>query len=253
MTTVQVIYKKEDKLIAGTAAQVVKELKAKGYKVGGQGAKFAVTLGGDGTTLRAARLLAKNGTPILSVHMGGVGFLTEIELRQLSEALALIKRGKYKLDERTMIEAQTAGKTLIALNDLVISKSGIARVIRLEIAGLAEYVADGLIFSTASGSTAYNLSAGGPILAPDAQSLVISAICPHSVSIRPLVIDRPVDVTLTRGKEVYLTADGQQVIALSEGQKIRVQKSKLHARFIRLKEYPFFERVRATFGFGKRN
>lgn len=253
MTTVNVIFKKEDKLIAGTAAQVVKDLKAKGYKVGERNAKFVITLGGDGTTLRAARQLAKSGTPILSVHMGGVGFLTEIELRQLSEALAQIKRGKYQIDERTMIEAHTGGKTLIALNDLVISKSGIARVIRLEIAGIAEYVADGLIFSTASGSTAYNLSAGGPLLTPDAQSLVICAICPHTINTRPIVIDKPVSVILTRGGDVNLTADGQQVLALQEGQKIVVQRSRLKARFIRLKEYPFFLRVKQTFGFGQRN
>jgi NAD+ kinase len=253
MTTVNVIFKKEDKLIAGTATQVIKELKAKGYKIGERGAKFAITLGGDGTTLRAARLLAESGTPILSVHMGGVGFLTEIELRQLNEALALIKEGKYKIDERTMIEAQTAGKTLIALNDLVISKSGIARVIKLEVVGIAQYVADGLIFSTASGSTAYNLSAGGPLLTPDAQSMVICAICPHTINFRPLVIDKPVTVVLTRGGDVNLTADGQQVLALREGQKIVIQRAKLKARFVRLKEYPFFQLVKEKFGFGQRN
>lgn len=253
MTTVGVIYKSEDKLIAGTAKQVIKDLKAKGYKVDNLNPKFAISLGGDGTTLRAARVLAKSGTPILSVHLGGVGFLTEIELRELGEALGLIKKGKYKIDERTMIEAFVAGRTLIALNDLVISKSGIARVIKLEIEGIAEYVADGLIFSTASGSTAYNLSAGGPLLTPEARSMVISAICPHSVNTRPIVIDRPINVTLTKGKEVYLTADGQQVVPLHEGQKIRIQKSKLKTRFIRFKGYPFFQRVKETFGFGKRS
>jgi NAD+ kinase len=253
MTTVSVIYKKEDKLIAGTAAQVVRDLKAKGYKVGERGAKFAITLGGDGTTLRAARELAKAGTPILSVHMGGVGFLTEIELRELSQALGLIKAGKYHLDERTMVEAHTAGRTMIALNDLVINKRGIARVIKLEVVGIADYVADGLIFSTASGSTAYNLSAGGPLLTPNSHSLVISAICPHTINNRPIVIDHSFEVVLTRGDEVNLTADGQQVLALRAGQKVVIQRSKLKARFIRFKEYPFFQRVKEKFGFGRRN
>jgi len=253
MTTVGVIFKKEDKLVVGTAEQVIKELKGKGYKVNAGKPKFAVVLGGDGTTLRAARLMAEDGTPILSVHMGGLGFLTEIELRELSDALELIKKGKFKLDERTMIEAFVGGKTITALNDLVITKRGIARVIKLEISGIADYVADGLIFSTASGSTAYNLSAGGPILTPDSRSIVISAICPHSINIRPIVIDRPVTVVLTRGKEVDLTADGQLMIPLHEGQKIRIQKSKLKTRFIRLKEYPFFQRVKESFGFGKRS
>ena len=124
MTTVGVIFKKEDKLIAGTAQQVIKDLKAKGYKVNDEKAKFVITLGGDGTALRAARQLARKGTPILGVHMGGVGFLTEIELRELNEALNRIKKGKFKIDERTMIEAFVGGKTLIALNDIVISKCG---------------------------------------------------------------------------------------------------------------------------------
>jgi len=253
MTTVGVIYKKEDKLIAGTAEQVIKELKGKGYKVNKVKPKFAIVLGGDGTTLRAARMLADEETPILSVHMGGLGFLSEIELRELNEALTLIKKGKFKIDERAMIEAFVGGRTVTALNDLVISKSGIARVIRLEVAGIAEYVADGIIFSTASGSTAYNLSAGGPLLTPDAQSMVISAICPHSINTRPIVIDKPVNIVLTRGKEVNLTADGQQVVPLHEGQKIRIQRSALKTRFIRLKEYPFFQRVKEAFGFGKRS
>lgn len=252
MVTVGVIFKKEDRLIAGTAEQVIKDLKVKGYKVSEKNPKFVISLGGDGTTLRAARMMAKSGTPILSVHMGGVGFLAEIELRELSEALDLIKKNKFKIDERAMIEAFVGGRTITALNDLVISKSGIARVIKLEVTGIADYVADGLIFSTASGSTAYNLSAGGPLLTPDAQSMVISSICPHSVNTRPIVIDKPVNVVLVRGREVYLTADGQQVIPLHEGQKIRVQRSKLSTGFIRFKEYPFFERVRETFGFGKR-
>ena len=253
MTNVGVICKKEDKLIAGTAEQVIKDLRKKGYKVTGKNPKFVITLGGDGTTLRAARLLAKAGTPILSIHMGGVGFLTEIELRELNEALAQIKKGRYKLDERWMIEAFTAGQKIFALNDLVISKRGIARVIKLEIEGIANYTADGLIFSTASGSTAYNLSAGGPLLVPHAKSMIISAISPHSINTRPIVIDTPVNVVLARGKEVNLTADGQQVIQLHEGQKILIQMSKLKTRFIRLKNYDFFGRVKDTFGFGPKS
>ncbi|MFH1542230.1 MAG: NAD(+)/NADH kinase [bacterium] len=250
MTTVAVIYKKEDKLIAGTAAQVIKELKAAGYKVGLPGAKFAVTLGGDGTILRAARLLAKKKIPILGVHMGGLGFLNEIELHELNDALELIKKKKYQLDERAMIEAVTGGKTLLALNDLVISNSGIARVIKLEIKGVADYTSDGLIFSSATGSTAYNLSAGGPLLTPDAQSMVITAICPHTINERPIVIERPVTVVLNRGKDAILTADGQQMMKLEERQKIRVQKSKLKTQFIRVKKQDFFERLRDSFGFG---
>lgn len=250
MTTIGVIYKKEDGLIAGTAQQVMKELRKMGYRVNLQKAKFVLTFGGDGTILRAARILARSKTPILGVHLGGLGFLSEIELHELSEALEQIKKKKFRVDERTMIEAMVGGKKVFALNDIVISNSGIARVIRLEIKGLAEYVSDGIIFSTATGSTAYNLSAGGPLLTPASESMVITAICPHSISTRPLVLEKPVTAVLNRGKNAILTADGQQVIPLHEGQKIRIQRSKLKTRFIRLKGYDFFKRVKDAFGFG---
>jgi len=252
MTTIGVIYKKEDEIISGTALQVIKELKKHGYKINLAKAKFVITLGGDGTILRAARALAKSNIPILGVHLGGVGFLSEVEIHDLDEALQQIKKGKFKLDQRTMIEAVVGGKKLVALNDLVISNSGIARVIRLEIKGIAEYVSDGIIFSTASGSTAYNLSAGGPLLTPDSQSMVITAICQHSISTRPIVLEEPVTAILNRGKSAILTADGQQLIKLHEGQKIRIQKSKMKTSFIRLKEYDFFGKIKETFGFGTR-
>ncbi|MFC1568149.1 NAD(+)/NADH kinase [Candidatus Margulisiibacteriota bacterium] len=250
MTTIGVIYKKEDRLIAGTAQQVIKELKRMGYRINLTGAKFVLTLGGDGTILRSARILAKSRTPILGIHLGGVGFLSEIELHELVEALELVKKGKYKLDERAMIEANVAGRKLVALNDIVISNSGIARVIKLEVKGVAEYTSDGIIFSTATGSTAYNLSAGGPLLTPESQSMVITAICPHSISTRPLVVERAVTAALNRGKQAILTADGQQLVALHERQKVRIQMSKLKTRFIRLKGYDFFGRVGEVFGFG---
>jgi NAD+ kinase len=200
----------------------------------------------------AARILAKTKKPILGIHLGGVGFLSEIELHELMDALERIKKGKFKIDERVMIEANVAGRKLVALNDIVISNSGIARVIKLEVKGVAEYTSDGIIFSTATGSTAYNLSAGGPLLTPESESMVITAICPHSISTRPLVVEKPVTAILNRGKQAILTADGQQLVALHERQKIRIQISKLKTRFIRLKGYDFFGRVKEVFGFGPR-
>ena len=251
MTTVGVIFKKEDKLIAGTAQQVIKELKKDGYKVNLAKAKFVITLGGDGTILRATRMLAPRGIPVLGVHLGGVGFLSEIELRELKSALQKIRAGQYKLDERLMIQAKIGGQTITALNDLVITKSGIARVIKFELEGIAQYTADGLIFATPTGSTAYNLAAGGPLLAPHSKHIIVSAICPHSLSNRSLVVDGPVDFVLRRGDKVILTGDGQQMIGVKVGQKITVSKSNLKARFIRLKDYDFFKRVAKTFGFGE--
>ena len=249
MKTVGIIYKKEDRLIAATAAQVAKDLKQLGYRVDLAKADFVITLGGDGTILRAARLLAARGVPILSVHLGGVGFLSELELTELKGALARVKQGQYRLDERAMLEARLGGQKLIALNDVVIGKSGISRVIRFELEGIGSYVADGLIISTASGSTAYNLAAGGPLLTPASRSLIVSAICPHSLSNRSLVLDGPVAFKLTRGDDVILTADGQQVVPVKKGQGIAVGRSELKTRFIRLKDYDFFGRVKTTFGF----
>jgi len=249
MKTVGVIYKKEDRLISATAQQVARDLKTLGYKVDLAKADFVVTLGGDGTILRAARLLAARGIPLLSVHLGGVGFLSELELTELKSALDLVKKGKYKLDERAMLEARLGGRKLIALNDVVIGKSGISRVIRFELENIGSYVADGLIISTASGSTAYNLAAGGPLLAPDSRSLIVSAICPHSLTNRSLVLDGPVSFRLTRGDDVILTADGQQVAPVKKGEGIRVGRSEHKTRFIRLKEYDFFARAQKTFGY----
>jgi NAD+ kinase len=249
MKTVGIIFKKEDKLISGTAEQLIKDLKKKKYKVSMTRPKFVITLGGDGTILRAARMLAKKNIPILGVHMGGVGFLTEIELGEISDALYQIEKGKYHIDERSMIETSVGNKKLIALNDLVISKSGIARVTKLELEGITDFTADGLIFSTATGSTAYNLSAGGPILSTNSKSIIVTAICPHSISVRPIILDSSVTAILTRGSKVILTADGQTMVPLKVGQKIHVQKSKLKTKFIRLKKYKLFGRIKDTFGF----
>lgn len=248
-----IIYKKEDKLIAGTAKQVARDLEKEGLIINLEKADFVVTLGGDGTILRAARLLAGKKTPILGVHLGGIGFLSEIELSGLTEAVRLVRAGKFKIDERMRLEASINGKTIGALNDLVIAKSGISRVIKFELEGIAKYTADGLIFASPTGSTAYNLAAGGPLLEPKAKAIIVSAICPHSLGNRSLVIDGPITFILRRGDEVILTGDGQQMVPVKLGQKIVVRKAKSTTRFIRLKEYNFFEKVKKTFDFGEGN
>jgi len=250
MTTVGVIFKKEDRLIAATAKQVIKELKQQGYKIDLASAQFVITLGGDGTILRAARLIKNR--PLLCVHLGGIGFLSEIKLDELPKALACIRAKKYRLDERMCLEAQVGKRKIFALNDLVISKSGIARVIRFKLDGVIDYTADGLIFSTPTGSTAYNLAAGGPLLLPQAQGIVVTPICAHSLSNRSLVLEGPLSFVLEKGEKVILTADGQQIVPIGVGQKIVVRRSKIKVKFIRLKEYNFFQRIKEVFGFGER-
>lgn len=251
MKTIGIISKIEDRLIAATADKVAKELKGLGFKISLANADFVITLGGDGTILRAARLLAKRGTPILGVHLGGVGFLSEIELKDLKQAAAQIKKGDYKLDERIMLEAEAGRKKVLALNDVVIGKSGISRVIKFELEGISRYTADGMVFATATGSTAYNLAAGGPLLAPQAKSLIISAICCHSLNTRSLVLNGPVTFRLSRGSEVILTADGQQMVPIKVGEKVTIGRAAEKTRFIRLRPYDFFGRVRETFGLGE--
>ena len=253
MTTIGIIYKKEDPIISGTALQVEKELKKAGYKINLEQAKFVITFGGDGTILKAARKIADTRKPILGIHLGGVGFLTEIELEELKNAIQLIRQGKYIIDERAMLEATIGGRKMLALNDLVLAKSGISRVIKFELEEIGKYTADGLIISTASGSTAYNLAAGGPILTPPSKSLIVSAICAHSLSNRSLVLDGPLSIILQRGEGVIVTADGQVVLPIKAGQRLLVRRSNLKTRFIRLKGYNFFEKLRDTFSFGKGN
>ncbi|OGC12013.1 hypothetical protein A3K48_06010 [candidate division WOR-1 bacterium RIFOXYA12_FULL_52_29] len=251
MKTIGIISKIEDRLIAATADKVAKELKGRGFTVNLAKADFVITLGGDGTILRAARLLAAKGTPILGVHLGGVGFMSEIELKDLIAAVERIKRGDYQLDERIMIEAEVGRKKVTALNDIVIGKSGISRVIKFELEGISKYTADGMIFATATGSTAYNLAAGGPLLEPEAKSIIISPICCHSLNTRSLVLDSPAVFRLTRGGEVILTADGQQMIPVKVGVRVIIKRAAEKTRFIRLRAYDFFGRVRETFGLGE--
>ncbi|MBU1867336.1 MAG: NAD(+)/NADH kinase [Candidatus Margulisbacteria bacterium] len=251
MKTIGIISKIEDRLIAATADKVAKEIKAMGIKVDLAKADLVVTLGGDGTILRAARLLAKKGIPILSVHLGGVGFLSELELKGLKGAIEKIRAGEYQLDERAMLEAEVGRRKLLALNDVVIGKSGISRVIKFELERISRYTADGMIFATATGSTAYNLAAGGPLLAPQATSIIISPICCHSLNTRSLVLDGPAVLRLTRGDEVILTADGQQKVPVKVGDRVVIKRAAEKTRFIRLRDYDFFGRVRETFGLGE--
>ncbi|MFA6431604.1 MAG: NAD(+)/NADH kinase [Candidatus Margulisiibacteriota bacterium] len=250
MKKIGIVYKKEDALIANTAKQIMKELKNDGFTANPEKADFVITFGGDGTILRTARLLAKTGVPILGIHLGGVGFLSEIELKDLKMALDHIRVGRCQIDERTMLEVSVSGKKIIALNDIVIAKTGISRVIKFELENIAKYTADGLIFASATGSTAYNLAAGGPILAPNSDNIIISAICPHSLSNRSLVVDGPISFSLVRGDNVMLTADGQVLVPIKVKQEIIIKKAIEKTRFIRLKKLDYFGKIRSTFGFG---
>lgn len=216
------------------------------------GADLAITLGGDGTLLRAARACAPVGVPILGINFGRVGFLSEVEPEQF-DAKTLIE-GRYWIEERTMLHALCArgGRALgefEAMNDVVVGRGKLARVIRLATSIDGDYVktfvADGAIVATATGSTAYVFAAGGPILAPEVKTLVLVPIAPYLSQLRSLVLPEGSHVffRLETDHNAILTIDGQIDVELQNGDEILVQASKHIARFARLQTRTYFYRT----------
>lgn len=214
-----------------------------------------IALGGDGTFLRAARYMAPYGVPILGVNLGTLGFLTEIEVGEVEEAMLRLIAGKYRLESRMMLEAQVirAGKTIdtfVGLNDVVVNKGPLARLITLEAYLEKEYVttykADGLILASPTGSTAYSLSAGGPIVYPEVEVVILTPICPHTLEARPMVIPshKTVRVVIVNQHDSMLTIDGQHGFELHNGDQIIVRKANYYAKLIRIKEQSFFNILR---------
>ncbi|GLI19120.1 NAD kinase [Tepidanaerobacter syntrophicus] len=217
---------------------------------------IAVTLGGDGTLLNVARHVAPYKIPILGINLGHVGFLTEIELADLYTDLERFSKNSYTIDYRMMLETQVVrdGEVLekfLALNDAVVTKGPFARLIRLKTYANEEYIdtypADGLIIATPTGSTAYSLSAGGPIIHPNMNLLLLTPICPHTLRSRSIVVSEN-DVIkvklLADHPEIMLTVDGQQGYKLLPGDQIIIKKSNFLTRLIRLKERSFYDVLR---------
>jgi NAD+ kinase len=195
-----------------------------------------IVLGGDGTLLHAARLIGDNGIPILGVNLGSLGFLTEVKLEDMYAAFESLLSGQYRWEERVLLDIEvirdgTVAAKYLALNDAVINKGALARIIELEICVNSQPVlftrSDGLIVSTPTGSTAYSLAAGGPILYPTLDAFIIAPICPHTLTNRPLVIpDRDeVLIRLHRGTDVMLTVDGQVGMPLHPQDNLRLRRA----------------------------
>jgi NAD+ kinase len=213
-----------------------------------------VTLGGDGSMLRAARMSAPHSVPILGVNLGRLGFLAEVEPEQWREFLPRVLEGRYRIEERMMLHAESRrGDQLLgsheALNDVVVSRGSLARVVRVHthIDGfhLTHYVADGLIVSTATGSTAYALAAGGPILPPTLDNILLIPIAPHLSMNRAIVLDQgaTVDMRVVTDHQVILTVDGQFEFTLLDGDRVTVTASPHIARFVRLHSPAHFYRT----------
>lgn len=215
-----------------------------------------VVLGGDGTMIAAARLVGGSGTPVLGINLGSLGYLTDFAVDDTIKALDSLCAGDYDIDPRAMLEwrairqeEQFAVGTV--LNDVVINKSTVARIIEIDCwvdsRQLTKYRGDGLIVATPTGSTAYNLSAGGPIIHPETQAVCIAPICPHTLTNRPIVLPDSVKVTLeliTREQEVMLTSDGQTGIELIGGDRIDIRKSPNPFNMVRPRDRDYFQILR---------
>lgn len=216
-----------------------------------------IALGGDGTMIATARLVSGRGTPVLGVNLGTLGYLTEFAVEDVIPALEFVVRGNYEIDRRLMLDwrALRDGDQVgagTALNDVVVNKSALARIIDIDCTVGGRYVttyrADGLILSTPTGSTAYNLSAGGPIIAPDVEAIAIAPICPHTLTNRPLVLPHYAEIRLrinTREQEVMLTSDGQTGLPLSSDDVIELRKSPRTFNTIAAKDRDYFEILRS--------
>ncbi|MGH9775100.1 MAG: NAD(+)/NADH kinase [Candidatus Acidiferrales bacterium] len=223
-----------------------------------------IVLGGDGTLLAAARLLDSHRVPILAVNLGSLGFLTSVTLEELYPLLEDVLAGRHQTSERLMLEALVtrAGKSverLLALNDAVITKAAMARIIDLDVhvdtAFVGRFRADGLIVSTPTGSTAYSLAAGGPIVYPELDAFVITPICPHMLTNRPLVIPDSccVRIELVSGDEpVHLTLDGQTGCELHKDDRVEVTKSASRVLLVRPPKKTFYEILRNKLLWGER-
>lgn len=226
-----------------------------------------IVLGGDGTYLSIARLMRKRSIPVLGINMGQLGFLTEIKRTEAYDALdSLLKGNPLPVNERALLEVTLKRKDKIVfqgpvVNDAVISKGAIARIIGMQIqinGKLVNHVrADGIIVSTPTGSTAYSLAAGGPIVEPALPALIISAICPHSLTQRPLVVPDNVEIMITlnhRPGHVLLTLDGQDAVDMKEGDIVTVRRFKKHAlKLISSPTRDYFSLLREKLKFGMRD
>jgi NAD+ kinase len=222
-----------------------------------------IVLGGDGTLLSMARAIGDLGVPILGINLGGLGFLTATTLHELLPAMEGLLSGAMAVEERMMLSArlvrggQAVGE-YVALNDVVITKSAMSRIIELSVSVDGRYAtayrADGLIISTPTGSTAYNLSTGGPILFPTMDAVVLTPIAPHTLSNRPIVLPggQRIDVTLRGDQEVMLTMDGQVGVPLRERDTVEVGKAGARIRLMRFDQKDFFSVLRTKLKWGER-
>ena len=263
---------KLEKWIRSSGVKVFSEEMTASEKIGGcmeelsiipKDVDCVVVLGGDGTLLGAARKVGKYGVPILGVNIGSLGFLTEIPLKRLYPTIDMMLKGQLEVESRLMLETTVlrGGEEIcrfLVLNDVVINKGPLARIIDLDVyindIFLTTFRADGLIISTPTGSTAYNLSAGGPILYPTLANFVLTPICPFALTNRPIILPDPDTISIKMGKEseekVSLTFDGQVGFEFSSTDKVLIRKSRKRINLIKSPDQTYFEILRAKLMWG---
>ena len=217
---------------------------------------YAIVIGGDGSFIEVARALRGRDVPILGVNMGTLGYLTEVELTNIEGALERVVKGRYTVEKRMMLEGSFDGERMdLALNDIVVARKGAVRVIhfRLFVNGelLNSYEADGVIISTPTGSTAYNLAAGGPIVEPTASMIVITPICPHALHTSSIVLSAEDEIVIQIGEgkhgipdEAYVAFDGVDEVELTSGDMVEIRKAEAQTRIIKLNQDSFLETLR---------
>lgn len=222
--------------------------------------QLLVVFGGDGTMLRTARHVARYNVPIVGVNMGSFGYLTEINLNELHDALDVILRGKYLVEKRMMLSVSIKnGASLIkagdVLNDVVINRGNLSRITELETSVNGEYLttykADGLIISTPTGSTAYSLSAGGPIVFPGKDLIIINPICPHTLTNRPIIFPHDADLNITlwsKEKGATVTLDGQETYQIKSGDAVMIKKSRYAVKLVLSPHRGYWEILRSKLG-----
>ncbi len=217
---------------------------------------FLIVLGGDGTLLSVADASARAGIPILGVNLGFLGFLTEIKKEEIEQVLLDYLEDRAFVEQREMLEVSFRGEAHLVLNDAVINKSALARMISVRVCVDGQEIstirADGIIVSTPTGSTGYNLSAGGPIINPRVSAIIITPICPHALAQRPIVIpaSSEVKLNLVSGEEVYLTLDGQRGEGMEEGERVVIRRAEEKLLLVRPEGRSYYQMLREKLGWG---
>ena len=231
--------------------------------VGEKHPDFVLVLGGDGTLLSAARAIAHQDIPILAVNLGSLGFLTEVPINELFTTLDAVETCSCPIEERSVLDATVfrGGQEIahhFALNDVVVNKSAISRLVDFDLlidgAFVLHYKADGVIIATPTGSTAYSLAAGGPVLMPTVSSFVVTPVCPHALTHRPLVVSDRAEIELhveTGAEEAFLSIDGQIGMPLQQGDRVMCRKAEHMVKLMRVRR-TFFDVLRTKLKWGQR-